>query len=130
MAVAVDIDIDWDEEDETGLPWAVLDRATSPASSVPGALVVAGRGAAIAVAEVIDRTDDGIVHLRPMPGCSPTRIFSPPRPDTQAGTGARVAGALLGRWLSAPSSGRAYTRHTLRPLRQVRGESDASLTTG
>ena len=33
-----------------------------------GAYVVAGQGTALAVAEVVDVDDDGVVHLRPLPG--------------------------------------------------------------
>ena len=38
------------------------------AKIVPGAYVVAGRGTAFAVAEVVDVDDEGVVHLRPLPG--------------------------------------------------------------
>ena len=39
----VDIDIDWNEEDETGLPWTLATRATHPEVAVPGHYVLAGR---------------------------------------------------------------------------------------
>jgi hypothetical protein len=68
MTIAVDIEIDWNEEDDTGLPWTFIDRALTPSKIVPGAYVVAGRGTALAVAEVIDVDDEGVVHLRPLPG--------------------------------------------------------------
>jgi hypothetical protein len=68
MTIAVDIEIDWNEEDETGLPWTFVDRALTPSKIVPGAYVVAGRGSAVAVAEVVDVDDEGVVHLRPLPG--------------------------------------------------------------
>ncbi len=68
MTIAVDIEIDWNEEDDTGLPWTFVDRATAPAKIVPGAYVVAGRGSALAVAEVVDVDAAGVVHLRPLPG--------------------------------------------------------------
>jgi hypothetical protein len=68
MSAAVDIDIDWNEEDDTGLPWTFVDRALVPSRIVPGAYVLAGRGTSLAVAEVVDIDDDGIVHLRPLPG--------------------------------------------------------------
>ena len=68
MSVALDIEIDWNEEDDTGLPWTFVDRAAVPSKIVPGAYVVAGRGTALAVAEVVDVDDDGVVHLRPLPG--------------------------------------------------------------
>jgi hypothetical protein len=68
MTVTVDIDIDWNEEDDTGLPWTFVDRARTPSKIVRGAYVVAGRGTALAVAEVVDVDDQGVVHLRPLPG--------------------------------------------------------------
>lgn len=68
MSYTIDIDIDWNEEDDTGLPWTFVDRAARPDDIVPGAYVVAGRGTAVAVAEVVDRDEDGVVHLRPLPG--------------------------------------------------------------
>lgn len=68
MNVVIDIDIDWNEEDETGLPWTTVDRAAFPEHIAAGAYIVAGRGSAVAVAEVVDRHDDGVVHLRPLPG--------------------------------------------------------------
>ena len=69
MTIAVDIDVDWNEEDDTGLTWTFVDRATDPDRIVPGQFVVAGRGTAVAVAEVVDIDDEtGVVHLRPLPG--------------------------------------------------------------
>lgn len=63
-----DIEIDWNEEDDTGLPWTFVDRAPRPERIVPGAVVLAGYPTSLAVAEVVDRDDDGVVHLRPLPG--------------------------------------------------------------
>ena len=68
MNYAIDIDIDWNEEDETGLPWTFAQRAAHPEEIVPGAYVLAGRGNAIAVAPVVDRDDSGLVHLRMISG--------------------------------------------------------------
>ncbi len=68
MTIAIDIDVDWNEEDDTGLPWTFLDRAVDPARIKPGAFVIAGRGTALAVAEVVDVDVDGVVHLRALPG--------------------------------------------------------------
>ena len=68
MTPAIDIDIDWNEQDDTGLPWTFADRADDPSTIVPGTFVVAGRGTAVAVAEVVDRDADGVVHLRALPG--------------------------------------------------------------
>lgn len=66
--LAIDIDVDWNTMDDTGLPWTFADRAADPSKIVPGAFVIAGRGSAIAVAEVIDVGADGVVHLRDVGG--------------------------------------------------------------
>ena len=50
------------------LPWTFVGRAIDPSRIVPGVYVVAGRGTSLAVAEVVDVSDDGVVHLRPLPG--------------------------------------------------------------
>jgi hypothetical protein len=64
----IDIDVDWNTQDDTGMPWTFADEATDPDRIIPGSFVVAGRGTAVAVAEVIDRGADGVVHLRALPG--------------------------------------------------------------
>nr|MBA3286837.1 hypothetical protein [Acidimicrobiia bacterium] len=51
--------MDWNTQDDTGLPWTFRDDAVDPSRIVPGAFVVAGRRSAIAVAEVVDVGDDG-----------------------------------------------------------------------
>jgi hypothetical protein len=63
----IDVIVDLNTMDETGLPWAFLDEAPHPERVVPGAYVVAGSGQARAVALVIDITD-GIVHVQPLRG--------------------------------------------------------------
>jgi hypothetical protein len=70
----IDLFVDLNTEDETGLPWTYLDQASDPSIVVPGRLIVVGAGSAIALAEVIDVADDGLVHVRPLPGpVSPQR---------------------------------------------------------
>ena len=64
----IDLFVDLNTEDETGLPWTYLDQAADPSLVVPGRLLVVGAGSAVAVAEVIDVAADGIVHVRPLPG--------------------------------------------------------------
>ena len=64
---AVDLVVDLNTMDETGMPWAFLQEAPNPDRVVPGAYVVAGSGAARAVALVVDIVD-GIVHVQPMRG--------------------------------------------------------------
>ncbi len=63
----VDLVVDFNTMDETGLPWAFLDEAPHPDRVLPGAYIVAGSGAARAVALVVDIVD-GIVHVQPMRG--------------------------------------------------------------
>lgn len=67
-ATQVDLRIDLNTMDETGLPWAFLDEAPDPSAIVPGSHIVVGSGEAIAVAVVVDITDDGVVHVQPMRG--------------------------------------------------------------
>lgn len=68
MTYTIDIDVDWNTQDDTGLPWTFRDDAVDPSRIVPGAFVVAGRGSAVAVAEVVDVGADGVVHLRQLSG--------------------------------------------------------------
>lgn len=70
MTTAVDVDlrIDLNTMDETGLPWTFLDQAPDPSRIIPGRHIVVGSGAAVAVAVVVDITDEGIVHVQPLRG--------------------------------------------------------------
>ena len=64
----IDLFVDLNTEDETGLPWTYLDQALDPSIVVPGRILIVGAGAAVAVAEVVDVGADGLVHVRPLPG--------------------------------------------------------------
>lgn len=64
----IDLPVDLNTMDETGLPWTFLDEAVDPSLIVPGRHVVVGSGAARAVAVIVDITDEGIVHICPVPG--------------------------------------------------------------
>ena len=64
----IDLPIDFNTMDETGLPWTFLDEALDPSRIVAGRHVVVGSGAARAVAVIVDITDEGIVHVCPVPG--------------------------------------------------------------
>ena len=64
----IDLFVDLNTEDETGLPWTYLDQAPDQSVIVPGRMIVVGAGSAIAVAEVVDVAADGLVHVRPLPG--------------------------------------------------------------
>ena len=62
---AIDLVVDLNTMDETGLPWAFLDRATNPALIQPANIIVVGSGAVWSRAEVVDITGD-VVHVRPL----------------------------------------------------------------
>ena len=64
----IDLPIDFNTMDETGLPWTFLDEATDPTRVVPGAHLVAGSGEVRAVVVIVDVTEDGIVHVCAVPG--------------------------------------------------------------
>jgi hypothetical protein len=64
----IDLFVDLNTEDETGLPWTYLDQAPDPSVIHPGRIIVVGAGSAIAIAEVIEVRSDGLVRVRPMPG--------------------------------------------------------------
>jgi hypothetical protein len=66
-APQVDLIVDLNTMDDTGLPWAFLDEAPDPARIQPGRYVLVGSGVARAIALIVDITD-GIVHLRPLHG--------------------------------------------------------------
>ena len=63
----IDIVVDLNTMDESGLPWAFLDRAVHPERVVPGAHLVVGSGMVRAIARVVD-VADGIVHVDPVRG--------------------------------------------------------------
>ena len=63
----LDLVVDLNTMDDTGLPWAFLDHAIQPSRLVPGAYVIVGSGEVRAVAQVID-VDNDIVHVRPLRG--------------------------------------------------------------
>jgi len=63
----IDLPVDFQMEDETGLPWTFLREARDPTVIKEGAWIVAGTPSAAAVAQVVD-VEDGIVHVRPQHG--------------------------------------------------------------
>jgi len=63
----LDLLVDLNTIDETGLPWAFLKRAAAPDRIVPGTHIIVGAGKVRAVATVVDVVD-GIVHVRPLFG--------------------------------------------------------------
>lgn len=63
----VDLVVDLNSEDESGLPWTFVDEARDPALIVEGAWIVVGEGSAHAVAQVVE-IEGKIVRVRPLPG--------------------------------------------------------------
>ncbi len=63
----LDLVVDLNSQDDTGLPWAFLDAAAEPDRIVPGAHVLVGSGDVRAVARVAD-VDGDIVHVVPLHG--------------------------------------------------------------
>jgi hypothetical protein len=63
----LDLPLDLNTIDDSGLPWAFLDAAADSSVVTPGRFVVVGSGAARAVAQVVD-IEDGVVHVRPLRG--------------------------------------------------------------
>jgi len=63
----IDLTVDLNSEDESGLPWTFRDEARDPALIVEGAWLVVGEGSTRAVAQVIEIEED-IVRVRPLPG--------------------------------------------------------------
>jgi len=68
MNDAIDIYVDWNTQDDTGLPWTFMDEARDPSHIAIGSYVIAGHGDAVAVAEIVAIADDGVVHIRQVPG--------------------------------------------------------------
>lgn len=66
-AERLDLPVDLNTIDDSGLPWAFLDTADDPSVVAPGRFIVVGSGVARAVAQVVD-IEDGIVHVRALRG--------------------------------------------------------------
>jgi hypothetical protein len=63
----IDLVVDLNSEDESGLPWSFLDEARDPSLIREGAWLIVGEGTVRAVAQVIEIEGD-IVRVRPLPG--------------------------------------------------------------
>jgi hypothetical protein len=63
----IDLVLDLNSEDESGLPWSFLDEARDPSLIREGAWLIVGEGTVRAVAQVIEIEGD-IVRVRPVPG--------------------------------------------------------------
>ncbi|NMM23362.1 MAG: hypothetical protein HHJ11_07675 [Phycicoccus sp.] len=64
---SVDLPVDLNSEDDTGLPWGFLDESLNPSKITEGAWIIVGSTRTKAVVQVVD-ISDGIVHVRPLPG--------------------------------------------------------------
>ena len=64
----VDLPVDLNTMDETGMPWTFLHQAPDPSRITPGRHIVVGSGAVRVVAVVADVTAEGIVHVQPLAG--------------------------------------------------------------
>jgi hypothetical protein len=63
----LDLVVDLNGEDESGMPWAFLDEARDRELIREGAWLVVGQGNVRAVAQVVE-IDGDIVRVRPLPG--------------------------------------------------------------
>ncbi len=63
----VDLRVDLNTEDDTGLPWAFLRDGRDPALVHEGAWLIVGSGRTRAVAQVAS-VDGDLVWVRPLPG--------------------------------------------------------------
>lgn len=63
----IDLTVDLNSEDDSGLPWTFMDEALDRSLVVEGAWLVVGGGSARAVAQVVEIEGD-IVRVRPLPG--------------------------------------------------------------
>lgn len=64
---SIDLVVDLNSEDESGLPWTFLDEAKDPTLIREGAWLVVGEGTVRAVAQVVEIEED-VVRVRPLPG--------------------------------------------------------------
>ena len=77
----LDLVVDLNTMDDTGLPWAFLDDALRPERITQGAHVIVGSGQVRAVALVVDVTGD-MVHVLPLRGsvAANAHVLSEDRP--------------------------------------------------
>ena len=75
MIDELDLRVDLNTEDDTGLPWAFLRDASDPAIVVEGAWLVVGSGKVRAVAQVA-QIEEGLVWVRPCPARSASTATS------------------------------------------------------
>ena len=66
-STAVDLPVDLNSADDTGLPWGFLDESRNPAKITEDAWIIAGSSRTQVVAQVVD-ISEGVVHVRALPG--------------------------------------------------------------
>ncbi len=73
--IELDLPVDLNTMDDTGLPWTFLDESIHPRRVIPGAHIVVGEGAgehavrAVAVVvDIVDESTGRIVHVMPLRG--------------------------------------------------------------
>ena len=67
MNLDVDLRVDLNTEDDSGLPWAFLRDARDPLQLREGAWIVVGSGSTRAVAQVA-QIEGELIWVRPLPG--------------------------------------------------------------
>lgn len=68
MGFEIDLQADLNAQDDDGLGWSTLADARHPGRVVPGAMLVAGNAAGVAVVRVVAVDEDGQVHFAILPG--------------------------------------------------------------
>lgn len=68
QVVDIDLPLDLQTENESGLPYMTFDRARHPERVVVGNWIVVGTAEVNAVARVVDIDDNGVVEVEPLPG--------------------------------------------------------------
>ncbi|MGQ0624700.1 MAG: hypothetical protein ACT4PP_08670 [Sporichthyaceae bacterium] len=68
MTDQIALTADLNAQDDDGLGWSILADAVDPARVVPGAMVLAGNAAGVAVVRIVSVDEDGQVHFSILPG--------------------------------------------------------------
>lgn len=67
----IDLLADLNPQDDDGLGWSVLADARDPGRVRPGAMLLAGNGAGVAVVRLVAVDGEGQVHFSILPGSIP-----------------------------------------------------------
>jgi len=63
----VDLVLDLNSEDESGLPWSFIDEARDPSAITEGGWIIVGERTSRAVAQIAE-VEGNVVRVRPLPG--------------------------------------------------------------